>query len=349
MIKPQPASKPAYLKMGFYGDTGTGKTFTAVKVLSQFIKKYTPGKHLAMFDTEPSAGYVADMVKQITGKELLVVTSRSFSELVEFSKWVKEEKHVALLDSATHPWRSLMQDYLNAKRSRVSSAGGRTDTVSLSLKDWGPIKEIWGNFSQMFCYDPVHWCMCGREGDRWDTVTDSEGNEELKKIGTKMKTETETGYEPSILIRMSMFEVPNKPQPVHRAFVCKDRFNTLTGQYADDPDIEFFLPHLKMLALGGKSVELNPDAPPAFTPDRGPNWETIQARREAALENIKDDMLLALPGMDAESKKAKVSALREAFGTSAWTELEKDHRKYPLEILEEGRTKLNTILPKEQK
>ena len=79
MIKLEEPNTPAFLKMGFFGNTGTGKTFTAAKVLSQFIRDYCPDKQLAFYDTEPSAGYVKDMVKQITGKPLLAIHSRSFS------------------------------------------------------------------------------------------------------------------------------------------------------------------------------------------------------------------------------------------------------------------------------
>ena len=60
----KPAISPSYFKCGFFGSTGTGKTFTAAKLMSQFIAEYCKGSQLAMFDTEPSAGFVAPMVKK---------------------------------------------------------------------------------------------------------------------------------------------------------------------------------------------------------------------------------------------------------------------------------------------
>ena len=51
MIKLQEPEVPAFLKLGFFGNTGTGKTYTAAKVLSQFIRDFEPGRQLAMFDT----------------------------------------------------------------------------------------------------------------------------------------------------------------------------------------------------------------------------------------------------------------------------------------------------------
>ncbi|HUU53147.1 MAG TPA: hypothetical protein VMW44_00735 [Candidatus Bathyarchaeia archaeon] len=338
MIQLQTPQTPSHLKIGFFGETGSGKTFTAAKVLSQFIKRYCPKKQLAFFDTEPAAGYVKDMVKEISGNDLLAIHSRSFSDLLEFAEICSKGGHVALLDSATHPWRALVADYLAAKASRLPQAD--RNRVSLSLKDWGPIKEMWGQFSERYCYDPIHWCLNGREGDKWDQVENDEGDKEMQKVGVKMKTETETGYEPSLLIQMKLID--NK----HYAFVVKDRFNVLTGQMSGpDPDIEFFMPYIEKLDLKAQPASLN-KSDPIFVPKNGPSWDQIKDARVAILENIKDDILLAYSGQTAQEKKAKVEALRGAFGTSAWTELESDMKKYPMNVLVKGRTKLAEILTK---
>jgi hypothetical protein len=339
MMKLKGATAPAFFKFGVFGDTGSGKTYTAAKIMAQFAAKYCPGKHVAMFDTEPAAGFVSDMVREITGKELLVCESRSFSALLDFCDTCRHDGHIAIVDSITHPWRSLMADYLDAKRSRCASAGGNQNTVKLSLKDWGPIKDMWGRFTEKYCYDPVHWCMCGREGDRWENVEDDEGNEEMRKTGVKMKTETETGYEPSLLVQMVL------EKNHHYMRVCKDRFDafavgTMSGP---EPDIDFCLPFISRLSLGGNPPE-NATASPVFDAGSGRNYETIRAQREGLLENIKDDILLALPGADAASKKAKVTLLRETFGTSSWTELEKDENKYSVAALTEARAKMAEII-----
>jgi len=336
----KPAIPPAFLKIGFFGDTGTGKTYTATKMLSQFAVKYCKNAQIAMFDTEPSAGFVAPMVKKITGKDLLAVSSRSFSDLMDFTEECIKKKYIGIVDSVTHPWRSLCTDYLEAKKSRVKSAGGRPETTKLTLRDWGPIKEMWGAFSQKFVFAPVHFCICGREGDMWDTVTDEEGNEEMRKIGVKMKTERELGYEPSLLVQMKIDN--NK----HLAFVVKDRFDFLTGKLSDNnPDLAFFEPHIRALNIGGANVDKS-EGKPVFESGEGPNWETLQAQRKAIIENIQDDILLAYPGQTAAEKKAKVEAVREAFGTSAWIEIEKDEKKFPMHLLKTGREKLQLILKK---
>jgi len=332
---------PPFLKIGFFGGTGSGKTYTAAKVLSQFIAEYAKGKQLAMFDTEPSAGYIAPMVQKITGKPLLALTSRSFSQLLEFCELVRREGHVALVDSITHPWRSLCDDFLEAKRSRVAAVGGRPDSVRLTIKDWSAIKPLWGKFTEHYIFDPIHWCMNGREGDVWEDVVDDEGETEMKKTGEKMKTENETGYEPSLLVRMKL--TGNQ----HTAEVRKDRFDVLTGHISyDKPDIEFFRPHIAMLGLGGKAVSLAPGAKPAVEPGHGKNWETIKAERDGLLENIKDDIVLAFPGQTAADKTKKIELLRAAFKTSSWTEMESDAKAFPASVLRAGRLVLQDLIGK---
>lgn len=328
----KPATVSPWFKVGFFGNTGSGKTYTAAKLLSQFIVKYSPNSQLAMFDTEPSAGFIAGMVKSITGKELLAIPSRSFSDMIEFTDECIKCGYIGLIDSITHPWRTLCADYLEAKKSRVRSASGNTETVKLSLKDWGPLKEIWGHFSEKFTFSPAHLCICGREGDVWETVTDEEGKEEMQKTGVKMKTESEFGFEPSLLIQMK-FEF-NK----HRAYVVKDRFDFLTGKTSDDnPDINFFLPHISALNIGGITVEKS-EGKKIFNQGSGPNWETIQKRREAILENIKDTITLQFPGRTDAAQQAKIKLLREVFGNdSSWSEIENNSNKFTVEKLEEAR------------
>lgn len=339
-----PAIAPAFFKLGFFGPTGAGKTYTAIKIMSQFIAKYCKDSQLAMYDTEPSAGYVKDMVKEITGKELLVCSSRSFTDLIEFTEECINKKHVAVADSITHPWRTLCSDYLEAKKSRVKAAGGNENTVKLSLKDWGPIKEIWNQFSETFVFSPIHFCICGREGDMWDTVLDDEGNEEIRKTGVKMKTEGEFGHEPSLLIQMRMADTTTEKTKIgHFAFVKKDRFGPLTGIISENnPDINFFLPHIDKINFGGDTIKKS-DGKIVFEKGNGPNWETIKQRREAILENIKDDIMLLYPSRSDEDKKSKVKLLRTVFNTSSWTELENDEKKFPEDILKKGREKIKKL------
>jgi hypothetical protein len=345
----KPATVPPYFKGGFFGATKSGKTFTVTKLMSQFISEYIKNGQLAMYDSEPSAGFVSGMVKKITGKELIVCNSRSFSDLMEFTEECIKQHYVALVDSITHPWRSLCDDYLEAKKSRVKGAGGNPSTTKLTLQDWNPIKSIWNKFTELFAYSPIHIVIVGREGDTWETVTNEEGNEEVKKTGVKMKTETECGYEPSLLVQMRHSDLTGKNVKTgHFALVVGDRFDALTGKISkNNPDIEFFKPHINLLNIGGKADEKS-EGKKMFENQPGKNFETIKTERAGILENIKDDIMLKYPGMSTEDKQKRIEILRKVFDTSSWTELEEGIEKFNAEILRNSRIKLNEILnPKE--
>ncbi len=347
-IELKEAKPPAFLKLAGYGEAGGGKTFTMAMVLAQFIKEYAPDLQLAMFDTEGGAGFVKDIVLRLSGKPLMSIAATSFAELREFLT-LCPGKYVGLIDSATPVWRGLCEDYLAAKRSRVKAAGGNVETVRLSLNDWGPIKEIWNKgFSDPYKYLPAHLCYCGRAGDEWETVKDDEGRDQLQSKGTKMKIEAQSAYEPSLLVEM--VRVPNlayaqgksSTQWLHRAEVVKDRANLLTGKAADDPDIEFFRPHIEFL-MGGTHEAPNPNPEPTFNAGIGKNWETIKREREALLAEIADDFTLAFPGQSTAAKQQRISVARQAFGVSSFEALQ-DEKQFPVSVLLENRDKLKILI-----
>ena len=349
-IELKEAKPPAFLKMGFYGTAGSGKTWTAAKVLSQFVREFAPDLQLAMYDTEGGAGYIGEMVEAVSGKPLLAIAATSFSELREFVAMCPG-KYIGLVDSVTQPWRMLCEDFLEAKRSRVEGVGGNPQTTKLALADWGPIKEVWNKgFSDPFKFLPAHLCYLGRAGDQWETVKDEEGKDKLQSTGTRMKAESESAYEPSLLVEMVREPNPlygqgkSTTQWLHQAQVVKDRANRLTGQACNDPDIEFFRPHIEFLVGGTHSAPT--DHPPAtFEAGHGKNWETLKRERAAILDLIKDDLLLAWPGQTHAEKKAKVSVIRQAFGPNAnWTDLEENEKAYSTDALREGLARIRVVI-----
>jgi len=204
----------------------------------------------------------------------------------------------------------LCEDFLAAKRSRVQGAGGNAQTTKLSLPDWGPIKEVWNKgFSDPFKFLPAHLCYLGRCGDDWQTVKDEEGNDQLQSTGTKMKAESQSAYEPSLLIEMVREPNPaygqrtSTNQWLHQARVVKDRTDRMPGKSCNDPDIEFFLPHIEFL-IGGTHAAPTLNPPPTFEAGTGKNWDTIRRERQSILEEIKDDLVSAFPGQSAAEKKS---------------------------------------------
>jgi len=344
------AEQPTHIKWGFFGKPGSGKTFTAAKVLSQFVAKYAPDSQIAMLDTENGSGHIKNLVKKITGKPLMVPSVvGTIGETFEFLDECKKRGWAAIIDSVTQPWARLSNDRLLWRKARIQAAHGNPDTAKMQIDDWMYVKSVWKPLTYRFVHDPVHILLLGREGIEWGIILDDEGNAKQGQTGIKMKTENEMGHEPNLLIQMRARQLDptgkTNVNMVHEAVVWKDRSDTanMTGKIGANPDLAFFMPHIETLNLGGVRTEPG-ESEPTFANGGGPTWETIKARREAVLEKIKDDITEVMPGQTVAEKKSKVTVLRQAFGDTSWAELEKDHHKWPVEALEDGRAKLRVIL-----
>lgn len=186
-------NEAAFGKFGFYGDAGSGKTFTASKVaigLVEFIKSKKP---VFFLDSETGSDYVLPMFKK-AGVDLQVAKSRAFQDLLEAIDLVEEEGSVLIVDSISHYWDELMESYKKKK-----------NITRLFVQHWMELKPTWREFSTKFVASKLHIILCGRSGDVWSDVADDEGVKTLTKIGTKMRVEKETSYEPSLLVEMERF------------------------------------------------------------------------------------------------------------------------------------------------
>src|SRR5881394_711897 len=203
-------NEQGYLKAGFLGYQKSGKSYTSAKLaigVRDFFKLDGP---IAFFDTESGSGYIAEMVKAETGKDLLGVRARSFKDLMQFARdCITEKVSVAIVDSVTHPWRELMDSYLiqlNEKRRERKFA----PLQKLEFQHWSAIKSMWEPWSEFFLNSPLHMIVCGRAGAIWEMEKNDEtGRRELVQAGTKMKVEGEFGFEPSLLVEMEREQIPD--------------------------------------------------------------------------------------------------------------------------------------------
>lgn len=100
--------------------------------------------------------------------------------------------------------------------------------------------------------------MCGRAGYEYDFFEGDDGKRQLAKTGIKMKAETETGYEPSILIQMEKQMNVETGQVWRTARILKDRSTRIDGQVFSNPTFKNFLPHIEFLNLGARTSVLIP-------------------------------------------------------------------------------------------
>ena len=117
--------QPRYLKAGFLGFGGSGKTWTAAELcigLHRYFELKTP---IGAFDTEGGIAAQRDRIASNTGVDVLGATSRSFDELLQFTEEVSQAGiEVVLIDSITHVWRRLCQDKLRAVNNALRERYG---------------------------------------------------------------------------------------------------------------------------------------------------------------------------------------------------------------------------------
>jgi len=323
-------SKPemAYLKLGIYGEAGSGKTFTSTRVaigLAQFIKSK---KSVAFADTETGSDFVQPTFKA-AGFNLVVAKTRAFSDLLGIVDEAAKECDILIIDSVTHFWNELIDAYLK-----------KNEKKRLTLRDWQPLKQTWREFTDRFVNSKLHIILCGRSADKWEEVEDPEdGSKELRKVGTKMRTETELSYEPSLLVEMEAVQLSARVggQYVHRAYVKKDRFDVIDGKVFDNPGFDSFLPHIQMLNLGGEHKAMETDRNSQDMFERGDTGEQRRLHKEIMLEKITNEIKKMYPGQSERDKTERIALLERIFGSNSWTEISTYNR---LEQLEEGLKKL---------
>ena len=321
----------AAAKVGLYGGAGSGKTRTATEIAIG-LALLKPGTPIAFFDTEGGSDFMIPLCKA-AGVKLLTAKARSFQKLMEFMGETRELGAVGLIDSISHTWDDLRESYEKELRRKTG----------LEIWDWSIIKPEWRKFTDEFLSSPCHMLVCGRSTDIWERVYNPEkGKAEVQSVGTKMKVEKETGYEPSLLIEMERRRrTDGTPGWDHVAIVVKDRADKMDGVEINHATYEDFLPHFDVLNLEGKHhpTDTKSDSRGMFTrPDH-----SIERKRqvEITLEKIQDEFILAsINSRTEKGKRHMKELLKRHFRTTAWSEI----RTMLLEDLVDGLTTLRMEL-----
>lgn len=316
----------AYLKMGIYGEAGSGKTFTASQIakgLSLLIASKNGGKKppVMFLDTETGATWVRPIFEK-DGIEFFSHGTRSFEDLKAAVLEAQAAGAILIVDSMTHFWEEIRLSYTAAKRERTGN-----EHAKLELPDWNEIKPAWGKFTSSYLNSRAHIILCGRAGSIYE-FQEKEGSnrKEMISVGTRMAAEKGMGYEPSILVEMVQKQAVgrNKKKTILRtATVLKDRSDVLDGLQFDDPTFANFLPHIERLNLGGEHAGFDDsrNSEGLFAGERE-GRDTSSIRREIEIEDIKELLLKHIPGLTAADKTRKGELVRKHFGGN-WVELEK--------------------------
>ena len=232
-----------YIKIGLYGAQGSGKTATSL-LLAEGLAKLE-NKRIAYIDTEMGTDFYTEAVKERKFHsepfDFDRVSTRSLSEVIRECKGINTTEHgILIIDSITHLWEAAK----NAYSGRMMRGG------KIPLYAWSDIKRPYKDLMTYLLNAPLHVIICGRQGVDFEEV-----DGELKSVGTKMKAEGETAYEPDILINMYQQRANDVSTGIDKgdivAYFEKDRTGLFNGKSFKNPNFKMLEPLLKLLT--GKS------------------------------------------------------------------------------------------------
>lgn len=231
-------AEQAFIKMAIYGPPGSGKSFTTL-LLCEGLAKLT-GKKVAYVDSEHGTDFYAMAVKDRDfhsgAFDFDALYTRSLTEASKAIAALDSDKYCAVvIDSMTHFWEAARNAY-DGKLTKI-------DTIPVFA--WGKIKKPYKALTSYLMKAPLHVFLVGRQGN--DFAEDPETGE-IRMVGTKMKAEGETAYDPNHLLRMEAVHSPGKPSII-TAWAEKDRSGILAGKTIQWPTFENIL--MPLLALMG--------------------------------------------------------------------------------------------------
>lgn len=289
----------AFAKIGILGFQGAGKSYTAW-LIALGLAKMTGNNKVEYIDSETGSDFFIPWAKK-EGIDLYQTKTRSFVDLKKAIEESEKEKiGVIISDSMTHFWKDLMESYkIKLKRDR------------LQFQDWDIVKREWSTYTDIFVNSAIHIIACGRAGFEYDYDYNEDGSKDLIKVGTRMKVESEFGFEPHLVIEMErttktkkdLEEIHKIPEIkkrrekkealsikigsewIHRAHVLKDRTDSINGKIFDNPNFESFLPHFQKINIGGKhfGVETQTQTQELFSIEGKPDWKIKQEQKEIAI------------------------------------------------------------------
>jgi len=321
----------AYLKMGLYGEAGTGKTYTAGEVargLALHIEKTgLPRPRILFIDSEKGSSWIKPKVLA-DGTKFLASKTRSFADLMAGVREAEQNKDILIVDSITHFWQEVQASYLKAKSERMKRKQHR-----LQFEDYTVLKPMWGEFTTLYLNSQAHVILCGRSASIYEYQDNDETHKkELITVGTKMGAEKNMAYEPSLNVEMFAERVAaaqkGKSNILIKCLVVKDRSDLLNGKIFSKPTFQTFFPHIQLLNIGGVDKPIDVSRTSAALFPAGDDGERA-FQRKVALDEIQALLTSHFPSRKADDVKAKVDLVKKHFGES-WTKIQ---GRMPLEEL----------------
>lgn len=323
MFKKLENNRP-FLKLALEGFAGDGKSFTASEIAAGVHKLIGSKKPIAIFDTEKAFKALKWKFDEAGIEIMHEEDERSLSALNQAIKWCEEgNADILIIDSITHVWEEFLKAYLN----RPDKNGNPFKRTRLEFQDWGVLKPQWKElFSTPFVMAKCHIIFTGRAGYEYsDEKNEDTGKREIYKSGIKMKAETETAFEPDILVLMQKVTdlISDKKSIYREAMIVKDRTTQIDGKTFKNPTFDDFYPAIKVL-LDGTLREVHGNMIPDTFEEFENKFSEFAKERERTKAEIEGCFaLMGLGPQSKEDKQVKAWTLSQVFGVNSVEMVEK--------------------------
>lgn len=316
MFKKLENNRP-FLKLALEGFAGDGKTFTATQIAIGVHKLIGSKNPIALFDTEKAFKALKPSFDEAGIEAIVNDEQRSLAALNQAIKWCEEgNADILIIDSITHVWEEFLRAYMN----RPDKNGKEIKRSRLEFQDWGILKPTWKElFSTPFVQAKCHIIFTGRAGYEYENEKNEDtGKREIFKSGIKMKAETETAFEPDILVLMQKHQdlLGEKKRVWREATIVKDRTNQIDGKTFDNPTFEDFYPAIKVLLDGTLREQFGQQIPDTFFEFES-KYSEVGKEREVLIAEIEGSFELMGLGTGAQDKQVKAWTLNQVYGINS--------------------------------
>lgn len=212
--------KQVKLKLGIAGASGSGKTFSALKICKGMMEAAGVQGRIALIDSEArSASLYADMKGMPEFDTLQLDPPYTVDKYIDAIELAIANKYDFLIvDSASHVWSG--EGGLLQEKDAMDGRGGNSYT------NWAKMTPKWNRFVSGILHSDIHMICTLRSKQDYVLETNEKGKQAPKKVG--MAPQVREGFEYELTAVFDM-------DAAHQATASKDR-TSLFDQRIWKPD-----------------------------------------------------------------------------------------------------------------
>lgn len=200
--------KKVKLKIGIAWPSGSGKTFSALKLARWLASSWDK---ICIIDTENGSG---ELYSHLWDYNAITLTSFAPKDYILALKECEQAgMEVIIIDSVTHEWKAVLEEV-----ERIAQASASKNSYTA----WAKVTPAHDRFINAILQSPCHIIATVRSKQDYDMSKDANGRTVVQKVG--MKQETRDWFEYELTLSL---DIESK---THYATASKDR----TGLFSEE-------------------------------------------------------------------------------------------------------------------